>query len=70
MRFVAVDLGASSGRVMLSEYEEGQISLEEVYRFPNNPALVNGTLYWDILYLWNEIKTGLAKCARLGNIDA
>jgi rhamnulokinase len=70
LRFVAVDLGASSGRVMLSEYEEGQISLEEVYRFPNNPALVNGTLYWDILYLWNEIKTGLAKCARLGNIDS
>jgi len=43
------------------DYDGKRLSLYEHYRFPNVPALVNGTLYWDILRLWNEIKNGIEK---------
>ena len=58
---LSVDLGGESGRVMEVDYDGKDLSLNELYRFPNIPALVNGTLYWDILRLWNEIITGIDK---------
>ena len=61
--FLAVDLGAESGRIVAGHLDEGRISLEEVHRFPNGPVTVRGSLFWDILGLWRNIKVGLAKAA-------
>ncbi|MEV4087762.1 hypothetical protein AB0J43_46625 [Nonomuraea fuscirosea] len=57
-RFAAVDLGASSGRVMLADLTDG-LSLTEAHRFPNGPVRVAGRLYWDVLGLYREILAGL-----------
>ncbi len=58
---LSVDLGGESGRVMEVDYDGKVLNLNELHRFPNTPAKVNGTLYWDILRLWNEIKIGIEK---------
>lgn len=57
--FVAFDLGAESGRAMLGELRAGVLDLRELYRFPNEPVRDNGSLRWDILRLWLEIKSAL-----------
>lgn len=56
---IAVDLGAESGRVMRVSLSEKGFALEEAHRFPNNPVMANGTLYWDALRLWHEIQQGV-----------
>ena len=61
---LAVDLGAESGRVMAVHYNGAGLQLEELHRFPNGPVDVRGTLYWDFLRLWSEIKTGIEKGAK------
>ena len=61
--YIAFDLGASSGRLMLGIYKDGQVELEEVHRFPNDPVVMNGTMYWDIPRLFHEMKQGLKKVA-------
>lgn len=66
--YLAVDIGASSGRHMLASMAEGKMQLEEVYRFPNGMDNVNGTLCWDVDRLFTEIKNGLKKCKELGKI--
>ncbi|NVI91818.1 rhamnulokinase family protein [Actinomadura sp. BRA 177] len=57
--FAAVDLGASSGRVMAGRVGSGVLELDEVRRFPNRPVRVNGTLHWDILGLYGNVLDGL-----------
>ena len=57
--YLAVDIGASSGRHMLASMEDGKMKLEEVYRFPNGMDNKNGTLCWDVDRLFTEIKNGL-----------
>ncbi|WP_279240063.1 rhamnulokinase [Streptomyces sp. 891-h] len=57
--FAAVDLGASSGRVMLGRVEGGSMALEEVHRFANRPVRVLGTLHWDVLGLYRGVLDGL-----------
>ena len=64
LNFAAVDLGAESGRVMLGRFDGSALALEEAHRFPNVPVQVAGTLHWDILRIWHEIKHGLAVCGR------
>ncbi|GAA4525137.1 rhamnulokinase [Amycolatopsis samaneae] len=66
MRFAAVDLGASGGRVMVGDPARGP-DLTEVHRFPNRPVEVAGTLYWDILALYREVREGLRAA---GPVDA
>lgn len=66
--YLAVDIGASSGRHMLASVVDGKIQLEEIYRFPNGMDNVNGTLCWDVRRLFEEIKNGLKKCKELGKI--
>jgi len=66
MNYLACDLGAESGRLMLGRLGNGRISLEEVYRFPNVPLQVNGSLCWDIAALWSEFQNGLRKAGALG----
>ncbi|MFG3497712.1 rhamnulokinase family protein [Streptomyces sp. NPDC047928] len=57
--FAAVDLGASSGRVMVAHVGPRSLRLEEVHRFPNRPVRVGGTLHWDILALYRGVLDGL-----------
>ncbi len=61
--YLAVDLGAESGRVIAGRLAAGRIELEEVHRFPNVPVEVAGTRRWDVLRLWSEIQDGLTKAA-------
>ena len=66
--YLAVDIGASSGRHMLASVQDGKIVLEEVYRFKNFLDERNGHLCWSIDRLFNEIKNGLKKCREIGKI--
>ena len=66
--FLAVDIGASSGRHILSHLEDGKIVLEEVYRFENGMVDHNGHKCWDADGLFASIKAGMKKCAELGKI--
>jgi rhamnulokinase len=69
-RFAAVDLGASSGRVMVGDVGDGQVRLTEVARFANTPVRVQGTLHWDILALYQGILDGLRVAGRDGAVDS
>jgi rhamnulokinase len=62
--YLAVDLGAESGRVMAGLWNGRKIRLEEIHRFPNGPVTLGGTLRWDVLRLWSEIQNGLALAAK------
>jgi rhamnulokinase len=64
--YLAVDLGAESGRVMSARISPGGITLVEQHRFANEPVKAGPTLHWDILSLWRGIKTGIAKAVREG----
>jgi len=68
--YLAIDIGASSGRHILTSVVDGKIQLEEVYRFPNEMYNKDGTLYWDVERLFNEIKSGLKKCHEIGKIPS
>lgn len=68
--YLAVDIGASSGRHMLASMVDGRMKLEEIYRFPNGMDNVDGTLCWDVGRLFTEIKNGLKKCKELGKIPS
>jgi rhamnulokinase len=57
----AVDLGASSGRVIVGRWGGRGLDLTEVHRFPNQFRSLAGHEYWDVPYLWSEVRTGLAK---------
>jgi rhamnulokinase len=59
MRVGAVDLGASSGRVMVAEVGDDRLELTEVARFPNGPVRLRDTLHWDVLALYRGILDGL-----------
>ncbi|MBN2003518.1 MAG: rhamnulokinase [Anaerolineae bacterium] len=62
--FLAVDLGAESGRVVAGHLNGERITLDEVHRFPNGPVRVQDYLHWDVLRLWSDIKVGLTKAAQ------
>ena len=69
-RVLAFDFGASSGRAIIGHFDGENICLEEVHRFSNDPVSVNGTLYWDVLRLFFEIKQGLTKAKLAGGFDS
>ncbi|HKN95976.1 MAG TPA: rhamnulokinase family protein [Pseudonocardiaceae bacterium] len=58
-RFAAVDLGASSGRVVVVDVERDTLVVREAHRFPNRPVRVRATLHWDVLALWAGVLDGL-----------
>jgi len=62
--FAAVDLGASSGRVIVGTVADGRVHLHEVNRFPNGPVRVSGSLHWDVLGLYRGILDGLRAATR------
>ena len=69
-KVLAVDLGASSGRVMLGSFDGEKITVEELHRFSNDPVILGNTMYWDFLRLFHEIKQGLIKSKAYGKIDS
>ncbi len=68
--YLAIDIGASSGRHIIAEIVDGKIQLEEVYRFWNGMDDVDGSLCWDVDRLFNEIMTGLKKCKEIGKVPS
>ena len=68
--YLAIDIGASSGRHILAEIVDGKIRLEEVYRFWNGMDNKDGSLCWDVDRLFREILTGLKKCKEIGKIPS
>jgi rhamnulokinase len=62
--YIAVDLGAESGRVMLGRIADGRLSLEQLHRFSNGPVDEHGSLRWDFDRLLSEIKTGIGQAAK------
>jgi len=63
-RFLAIDLGAESGRAILGTLDAGKLTLEELHRFPNTPVRLPTGLYWDTLRLFHEILHALSICGR------
>jgi len=58
--YIAVDLGAESGRVMAGLWNGTRLQLDEVHRFPNGPVVLGDSIRWDVLRLWSEVQNGLA----------
>ena len=58
--YLAIDLGAESGRVMAGIWNGRKLRLEEMHRFTNGPVRLGETIRWDVLRLWSEIQNGLA----------
>jgi len=58
--FLAIDLGAGSGRAVLGELTDGILSIREIHRFANEPVFVDGHGYWNIEFLFQEIKKSLS----------
>lgn len=67
-RHIAVDLGASGGRVALGGIADGILDFEILHRFPNRAVPVGRHLYWNILELWREIRIGLRLAAQRGSV--
>lgn len=61
---IAVDLGAESGRVARVVFDGARLDAETVHRFANIPVEVRGTVYWDVLRLWNDIRSGIELAAK------
>jgi len=64
--YLALDLGAESGRAMVASLRDDKLTLNEDYRFANGPVRVNDGIHWDVLRLWSEIKTGIVSAVRSG----
>lgn len=69
-RYLAIDIGASGGRHILGHLADGQIVLEEIYRFENTPVQRNGQLCWNLPELLRHVIAGLKRCAELEEIPA
>lgn len=67
-RYAAIDLGASSGRVVVGTVGDGVLALEEVHRFWNGPVRLPDGYRWDVLHLWREVLQGLRKAAAGGPV--
>ena len=66
--YLAIDIGASSGRHILGSIEDGKIVLEEIYRFENGMVEKNGHLCWNHERTFKEILAGIKKCKEIGKI--
>jgi rhamnulokinase len=63
--YLAVDLGAESGRVVSGTLTDQELQIEKIHCFANNGVRLSGHLYWDVLRLWGEIKAGLRQAGSL-----
>ena len=69
-RYAAVDLGASSGRVVVGTVGEGRLHLEEVHRFGNGAVRLPDGYRWDVLHLWREVLVGLRRANEAGALTS
>ncbi|MBB6099710.1 rhamnulokinase [Deinobacterium chartae] len=69
-RHIAIDLGASSGRVALGTLQDSRLSVDVVHRFPNGALARADGLYWNVTELWREVLHGLRLAARQGPVDS
>ena len=58
-RYLAIDLGAESGRGVVVNLDGGKVEMEEIHRFANRPVRLAGTMYWDFAFLFAEILVSL-----------
>lgn len=68
-KVLAFDIGASNGRLMLGNFDGELMHLEEIYRFPNQPVHVTDNYYWDILYIFSEMKNAVQAAIQKGYTD-
>lgn len=61
--YLAIDLGAESGRTIVGTLTDGKLTLTETHRFPNTPVRRSDGLHWDVERLWSDIKAGIAASA-------
>ena len=68
---LAFDLGASNGRAILGQFDGEKLTMRELHRFENNYIEMNGVFYWDLPYLYNQLKQGLLafKNANVGTLE-
>ena len=64
--YLAVDLGAESGRTIVGSLRNDKLTLSETHRFANGPVRLNDGMHWDVLRLWSEIKSGIAVTVKNG----
>jgi rhamnulokinase len=67
--FLAIDIGAESGRAILATLDGDQLSLTDIHRFANGPVRLPDGLHWDILRLWSEVKSALHIAAHKHNVQ-
>ncbi len=67
---LSFDFGASSGRAVLGAYDGEKLTLQEIHRFSNDPVLLGGTWYWDVLRLLFEMKQALVKSKAYGALES
>ncbi len=68
--FIIADLGASNGRIIRGSFDGNIISLAQVHRFENIPVIASGSLYWDYLNIYREIKKGILKAVSGSDITS
>lgn len=66
--YVAIDLGAESGRTIVGTLDDRHLTLTETHRFANGPVQLNDGLHWDVLRLWSDIKDGISKSRPIDSI--
>lgn len=69
-KMLAADFGASGGRVMVGCYDGSSLHISQLHRFSNDPVWLGGTMYWDFLRLFHELKTGIGKAKEHGGADS
>ncbi len=67
MSYLAIDLGAGSGRAIAGRIDGNRLQLEEILRFDNSPVRLGNTIYWDFLSLFANVKRGIALAVKKGH---
>ena len=66
--YLAIDLGAESGRTIVGSLDGDKLTLTEIHRFANGPVRLNDGLHWDVLRLWSDIKEGIGRSTEIDSI--
>ncbi|HVH30942.1 MAG TPA: rhamnulokinase, partial [bacterium] len=61
--YIAIDVGAESGRCMLGTFDGRRLEVRELERFANGPVRVGTSMHWDVLRLFDQMKSSLRRCA-------